>query len=167
MQAHRHCSYCGTKFPLGEIWPKTCTSCAHTTWRNPLPVAVLLIPCDGKLIGVRRKHTSQEGKVALPGGFIVFGESWQEAAAREAKEEALVDVDPTKIELYAVHSAPDDTVLIFGMTPPMKSRELPEYAPTDETCERIMLDGSETLAFPIHEEVVRVYFSRREKHDPR
>ena len=41
---HSHCSFCGTPFVPDAPWPRLCTSCGETTWRNPLPVGVLLFP---------------------------------------------------------------------------------------------------------------------------
>ena len=73
-------------------WPRTCPQCGETTWSNPLPVAVVLLPVaydDGRtgLVVVRRDIEPFRGEIALPGGFIETGESWREAAVRELREE--------------------------------------------------------------------------------
>ena len=41
---HAHCSYCGNRYDDGLPWPRTCAGCGETTWSNPLPVAVVLLP---------------------------------------------------------------------------------------------------------------------------
>ena len=39
-----HCSWCGHAFVPDQAWPRQCASCAQTSYLNPLPVAVLLLP---------------------------------------------------------------------------------------------------------------------------
>lgn len=40
------------------------------SFSNPVPVAVAIVPFDGKLIGIRRGIEPRKGQVALPGGYI-------------------------------------------------------------------------------------------------
>src|SRR5215217_6326878 len=114
---HSHCSHCGAPF-AATAWPRTCANCGETTWLNPLPVAVTLLPVvsDGGrgLVVVRRDIEPARGLLALPGGFIEVGESWQEAAVRELREETGLLADAGDIELFAVHSVPMGTINIFG-----------------------------------------------------
>jgi ADP-ribose pyrophosphatase YjhB (NUDIX family) len=51
-------------------------------------VAVVLLPVHGALVTVRRDMEPRKGELAPPGGFMELGETWQEAAARELREEA-------------------------------------------------------------------------------
>ncbi|MFZ0545629.1 MAG: NUDIX domain-containing protein, partial [Candidatus Promineifilaceae bacterium] len=76
-----HCSYCGRPFSPDQPWPRTCSHCHNTTFVNPIPVAVLLQPVGEKLLVVRRGIEPGNGKLALPGGFMELGESWQTAAS--------------------------------------------------------------------------------------
>ncbi len=59
---------------------------------NPLPVAVMLVPAAGGLVVIRRGIEPAKGLLALPGGYINLGESWQQAAARELFEETGIRV---------------------------------------------------------------------------
>ena len=55
-----------------------------------LVVDVVLLNKEGKLILIQRKNFP-EG-VALPGGFVDYGETGRQAAIRETKEELGVDI---------------------------------------------------------------------------
>jgi ADP-ribose pyrophosphatase YjhB (NUDIX family) len=154
-----HCSYCGHPFAKDQPWPRTCSACSNTSFLNPLPVSVLLVPVDDGLLVIRRS-IPPVGKLALPGGYIGLGESWQEAGAREVFEETRVEVDPAGVSEFRVLSAPDGTVLIFGLASARSSSDLPPFEPTNETSERVILREPEDLAFPLHTQVVREYFGQ-------
>jgi ADP-ribose pyrophosphatase YjhB (NUDIX family) len=156
-----HCSFCGTPFGDRQAWPRTCATCGNTSYLNPVPVAVLLLPVDDGLLTIRRGVEPRAGELALPGGFIDHGESWQAAAVRELREEAGIVVDATAVELFDVQSAPDGTVLIFALAPPLASAALPAFTTTNETTERLVVDQPLDLAFPLHTNAVRTYFARR------
>ena len=102
-EACSHCSFCGHRFPGGVGWPRTCEACANVSYRNPLPVAVLVLPVedDGVLL-VRR--VGPPAGLALPSGFIEYGERWQDAAAREVADETGVRIDPAAVRELRVRS---------------------------------------------------------------
>jgi hypothetical protein len=66
-----------------------CTVCGGTTWRNPLPVAVAILPVVTPTgVGVvvqRRDIEPARGLLALPGGFIEHGEDWRAAGAESGR----------------------------------------------------------------------------------
>ena len=159
-----HCSYCGVKF-ADVPFPRTCAGCGKTTWVNPLPVAVMVLPVDDGVLCVRRGIEPHRGKLALPGGFVNLGESWQHGCARELFEETGIRVDATQVKHLNVISAPDSTILIFGEGPRLAAKELPPFAATDETTERVVVTEPVRLAFPIHEQVLRDWFKVR-RHGP-
>ncbi len=158
-ERNSHCSYCGHRYPTGLGWPRECESCAQTAYRNPLPVAVALLPVDDGLLVIRRDIEPRRGFLALPGGFIDFGEAWQAAVVRELFEETGVRADAADVRLFDVLSAPDGTVLIFGTLPPTTAAALPATAPTDETTGWELLHGPTELAFPLHTQVAAAYFA--------
>jgi 8-oxo-dGTP diphosphatase len=58
-----------------------------------------------RLLLIRRKNDPYQGCYAFPGGFMELGETTQETAMRELKEETGIDVqDP---QLVGVYSKPD------------------------------------------------------------
>jgi 8-oxo-dGTP diphosphatase len=60
-------------------------------YRNPLPTADIIIEIEGKGIVLIRRKNPPYGW-AIPGGFVEYGESLEEAAVREAREETSLDV---------------------------------------------------------------------------
>lgn len=160
-----HCSYCGHSFKLDQPWPRTCPNCNQTSFVNPLPVAVILLPVDDGLLLIRRGIEPGRGKWAFPGGYIVLGETWQEAGVREVFEETNVLLDPSEIQEFRVHSAPDGTLLIFGLASPRSSAELPLFSVTEETTERIVRSQLIDMAFDLHTEVGLEFLNAPRKGD--
>jgi ADP-ribose pyrophosphatase YjhB (NUDIX family) len=156
-----HCSYCGARFTDGPF-PRTCAACGQTTWLNPLPVTVLLCPVDDGLLLIRRA-IPPVGKLALPGGYIDAGESWQEAGARELREEAGIEISPSEISDFWVRSspAPDRLVIIFGQARPRRSEELAPFAVNSEVSERLIARTPMELAFSLHTDAMAAWFQRR------
>jgi ADP-ribose pyrophosphatase YjhB (NUDIX family) len=73
------------------------------TSRNPVPTVDIIIELeDGGIVLIRRKNPPPGW--AIPGGFIDYGESAEEAAVREAWEETSLQVQ--LIELLHVYSDP-------------------------------------------------------------
>ncbi len=75
MQKNAHCSYCGHAFAPDQPWPRTCAACGNMTYRNLMPVAVVLLPVDDGVLAIRRGIEPARGQFVMPGGFMDFGES--------------------------------------------------------------------------------------------
>lgn len=158
---HSHCSFCGHPFLDGQRWPRVCAHCGSTTYRNPLPVALVLQPVDEGLLVIRRAAAPRQGQIALPGGFIEVNESWQHAAARELREEAGVIVSPESITDFGTRSTTDGYLLVFGLGPILRSVDLPPFRPNREAESRLIITAPVDLAFPLHTEMVHQFFARR------
>ncbi len=155
---HAHCHYCGYPYREDQPWPRLCNRCKNITYRNPLPVAVILIPVGPGLVTVRRRIAPASGRLALPGGYVEVGETWQEAGAREVYEETGIQLDANEVSDFCVRSAPDDTILIFGIAPGTRVEDLPAFRPTEEVSERAVILQPTELAFPLHTAAAREFF---------
>ena len=60
---------------------------------------------NGKVLLIKRKNEPFKGRWALPGGFVEYGETVEEAVLREVKEETGMDAKIKK--LVGVYSSPD------------------------------------------------------------
>ena len=75
-------------------------------YKNPsLTCDVFIYDDDFNFILIKRLNDPFKDCWALPGGFVEYGESVEDAAIREAKEETSIDVELK--ELVNVYSAPD------------------------------------------------------------
>jgi ADP-ribose pyrophosphatase YjhB (NUDIX family) len=160
MEIHTFCSYCGVRFPDDSGWPRRCPACGHTTYRNPLPVAVVLVPVGDGLVVIRRNTDPKKGTLTFPGGFIDSGEGWQEAARRELLEETGIDVPEEEIALYDVQTGLDDTLVITGLAPQQPETVVKPFA-CAETQEVLLIHEPITLGFPLHTILAERYFSEK------
>ncbi len=60
--------------------------------RNPIPTVDIIIEIENAGIVLIKRKNPPHGW-AIPGGFVDYGESLEEAAAREAKEETNLEVE--------------------------------------------------------------------------
>ncbi|MDD2389523.1 MAG: NUDIX hydrolase [Desulfobacterales bacterium] len=72
-------------------------------YRNPLPTVDIIIEINDGIILIERANPPYGW--ALPGGFVDYGESLENSAVREAKEETSLDV--TLKEQFHSYSDPD------------------------------------------------------------
>jgi 8-oxo-dGTP diphosphatase len=72
---------------------------------TPLLTVDIIVRVGRKIVLIRRRNPPYQNQWALPGGFVELGESVEEAAVREAKEETGLDVELKK--LAGVFSDPD------------------------------------------------------------
>ncbi|MFE7872810.1 NUDIX domain-containing protein [Micromonospora humida] len=156
---YAHCHYCGTAYPPDAGWPRFCAACGQTVWRNPTPVAVALLPVRTDaglgLVVVRRDIEPARGQLALPGGFVEYGEEWSEALVRELREETGLVDEAQRARLFAVHGAPHGgTMMVFGVLPERPAAQLPPSTPTEEATEWLVLTEPVELAFSTHTQVL-------------
>ncbi|MFV0130955.1 NUDIX domain-containing protein [Streptomyces sp. HMX112] len=166
-----HCAGCGAPYPSGAGWPRSCASCGTTAYRNPLPVAVALLPATDAngtgLVVITRAIEPARGGTALPGGFIDHAEDWRDAVVRELREETGIGAAARDVRLADAMSSPAGHLLLFGLLPERDAADLPPSAPTEETAGHHLLRGPADLAFPLHTAAVRNWFAGRYRYGGR
>jgi mutator protein MutT len=108
----RYCPHCGAD-DLHVDFPRSlhCAACGHRAFYNPKPVAsTILRDDDGRVWLLRRGFDPGAGLWTFPGGFVDLGESVEQAAVREAREEVRVEVELGG--LIGVYSRPEDRIVL-------------------------------------------------------
>jgi 8-oxo-dGTP diphosphatase len=100
-----YCTDCGTALgphivagqARNHAW---CSSCKEPRYQHPMIVVTCFVSCGQKLLWVQRDLEPKRGLWAIPGGYMEAAETLAQGAARELREEAGVDIDPARLELY-------------------------------------------------------------------
>lgn len=81
-----------------------CPACGEQvkSYRNPFPTVDIIIELQDGIVLIERKNPPHGW--ALPGGFVDYGESLEDAAVREAREETSLAV--TNLRLLGCYSDP-------------------------------------------------------------
>lgn len=81
-----------------------CPSCGSEVkkFRNPFPTVDIIIEVDDSIVLIKRKNPPLGW--ALPGGFVDYGESLEQAAIREALEETSLEIK--ELHLLGCYSDP-------------------------------------------------------------
>ncbi len=87
----RFCLYCGAAFEKKHIEGRSrlvCTQCKEIHYQNPFPAATaLVLNRHNQILLGKRAVEPAKGAWCLPGGFIEFDETMEQAALRELLEE--------------------------------------------------------------------------------
>ena len=101
----KFCSQCGHEvvvtIPPGDNLPRfVCEACGTIHYQNPKLVVGCLAEWQGKILLCRRAIDPRKGYWTLPAGFMENGETIEQAALREAQEEALAEVEVLSPSLW-------------------------------------------------------------------
>ena len=160
----RFCPRCGgalDRKQLKDTEPErlVCRRCDFIFFQNPKVAAGTLFHLDGNLVLLKRAIEPGYGKWVFPGGFVDRGETVIEAAIRETREEASVDVRIRElVDVYSYSSSP---VVVIVYAADIVSGE-PKAA--DESLELRFFEPAEIpwgeLAFPSTRDALREYLRR-------
>lgn len=88
----RHCSRCGEQTAvISGSWGKRCTACNSEHYPHIHPCAIILVKRGNELL-LTRKAEWPAGRYSLVAGFLDFGESLEECAIREVREETGIEI---------------------------------------------------------------------------
>jgi NAD+ diphosphatase len=87
-----YCSRCGSATErISATWGKRCTSCKAHHFPHIHPCAIILVKRGNELL-LTRKAEWIAGRYSLVAGFLDFGESLEECAIREVREETGIEI---------------------------------------------------------------------------
>jgi ADP-ribose pyrophosphatase YjhB (NUDIX family) len=69
-----------------------CADCGHIAYENPKVVVGTVVVSGGSVLLCRRAIEPRRGFWTLPAGYMELGETLEEGAAQEAREEAEADI---------------------------------------------------------------------------
>jgi ADP-ribose pyrophosphatase YjhB (NUDIX family) len=127
--------------------------------KNPLPTVDVIIEFQGGVVLIRRKNPPHGW--AIPGGFVDYGESLEEAAVREAREETGLDVR-LKRQMHTYSAAGRDP-RFHTITTVYVAEGLGSIEAADDAAEAgvFTLDTlPDDIAFD-HRDILADYFQRR------
>lgn len=91
-QQSRCCCRCGAAMArIPGTWGKSCTACGHHQFPHIHPCAIVLVKRGDELL-LTRKPGWVAGRYSLVAGFLDFGESLEECAIREVREETGITI---------------------------------------------------------------------------
>ena len=139
----KFCSKCGKpvtkRVPEGDNLPRyVCTACGEVHYQNPNIVAGCVAEHEGRILLCRRAIEPRKGYWTIPAGFMENDETTQQAASREALEEALAEVEIGSL-LAIVHVLHANQVhMMFRARLPR-----PEFGVGEESLEVSLYDENE------------------------
>jgi 8-oxo-dGTP diphosphatase len=135
-----------------------CPSCGASlsVYRNPTPTVDIIIETEGGIVLIERKNPPFGW--ALPGGFVDYGESFEDAARREAAEETGLAVE-LQLQLHTYSDPKRDArqhtaSTVFVAT----ANGRPTAADDAQRADVFFQDALPALVFD-HERIVGDYFN--------
>ena len=156
---YKFCPLCATeliKQNVQHVLRPCCPACGFIQFRNPKVVAVVALQFEEKLLLARRNIEPRKGHWNFCGGYVELGETLEEAATREVKEEAGLDVHIGK--LIGVYCYGGEMPVMVAFHAPINSDHLSSLAAQPEEVSELALFARGEMpefAFPVHYEIVQ------------
>ncbi len=130
-------------------------------YRNPFPTVDIIIEVEDKIVLIYRKNPPHGW--AIPGGFVDYGETLEDAAKREAKEETNLDIDI--LYLLGCYSDPKRDPRFHTITTVFVAKGKGELKAKDDAKQARLFKIEEIpwneLAFD-HAKILKDYLKRKE-----
>ena len=159
------CSNCGHRVvlevPKGDFLPRhVCPNCGTIHYQNPKIVVGSVPEYQGRILICKRGIEPRVGYWTIPAGFMENDETLEAGAAREAVEEARIQVEIGSLLLLANVTSARQVHVFF------RSRMLtPDFGITHESTEVRLVDERDIpwndLAFPSTEYALRRFVEDR------
>lgn len=134
--------------PVGDERDRlVCDGCGFINYENPKIVVGAVCTWEDHVLMCRRDIEPRRGHWTIPAGFLELGETTEEGAAREVREEALADVQVDS--LLAVYSIARISQVLMIYRARMRS---PAHAAGEESADSALYTRDQIpwndLAFP-------------------
>lgn len=172
-ERYRYCPACGHAYGEDSLERASCAyvcgRCSYTFYQNSKPSATAVIPMEGapdRVLMVTRATLPAIGKLALPGGFLSYGETPEQAAQREIFEETslAVTIDRLLCCTMVDYTWCGDAMSVVEIAFLMRPWPSPISAPSSDEVAAMEFHSIETilctplqLAFPTHRQVLACY----------
>ena len=156
-----YCSTCNTKNNFSTIEGELryhCPNCKTIHYQNPKPTATLICIKKNEILLVKRAFAPAKGEWSLPGGFIELGETPEDAAKRELKEETNLNGEVVKLLGHCSHfNSIFGDILLIGMK--IKIKNWDNLIPGDDADEAgfFNIKNCPKLAFECHQKIFNMY----------
>jgi ADP-ribose pyrophosphatase YjhB (NUDIX family) len=111
LEEARFCPRCAAPATINFPRSLSCPTCGYQWFSNPSPVAgAIPVEPDGRIWLLKRGIEPSKGLWTFPGGFVDLGESVEDAARREAREEIGIDLELKG--LVGVYSRPQQRIVL-------------------------------------------------------
>ena len=116
-QGFKYCPRCRAKMVDKHVYGRerrVCPDCRFVQFIDPKVSTAVLVEQDNKILFVKRSMDPAKGSWCFPGGFMEIGETAQQTAIRECKEESGLDIEITGlIDVYYYEDYRGSGVLIM------------------------------------------------------
>lgn len=121
---HRFCAVCGTQSDIRAGGAKRiCPNCGAEHFPRVDPV-VIMLALDGDKCLLGRQSAWPERMWSALAGFVEPAETFEEACAREIKEETGVDIDIAGVRYVFTQPWPFPSSIMIGLTAPATSTSI-------------------------------------------
>jgi O-acetyl-ADP-ribose deacetylase (regulator of RNase III)/ADP-ribose pyrophosphatase YjhB (NUDIX family) len=137
----------------------------HKLQHGPFTTVDAIIEIDDGIVVIERSNPPFG--YALPGGFVDYGESLEEAVKREAKEETSLDI--TEVKQFHTYSQPDRDPRFhtIGTVFLAKAKGKPKAGDDAAGIKIIKLSEIEKLSFAFdHKKILEDYLQHKKGKDP-